>query len=74
MQVLFHPRYYPNLESLLFLALHNSFAGKIFNDLEDVKTAAQQFFDSIPHEFHWRGIHVLREKWQEVIDCNDNYV
>ncbi|GFV72658.1 hypothetical protein TNCV_411771 [Trichonephila clavipes] len=46
---------------------------KIFDDLDYLKTAIQDVFDSKPPEFLPRGAHLLPERWQEVIDSYGDY-
>ena len=58
----------------LFRSLHNAFARRSFNDVEAVKTALQQFFDSKPVEFYRGGIYLLPDRWREVIHHDGTYV
>lgn len=72
LEVLPHPLYFPDLVPThhhLFRTLNNSFSQKIFDDIDAVK----DFFDSKLPEFYRRGILLLPERWQEVIDSNGNY-
>jgi [histone H3]-lysine36 N-dimethyltransferase SETMAR len=75
-EVLSHPPYSPDLAPTdyhLFRALNNSFSQKTFDDVDAVKTAIQDFFNSKPRDFYLRGINLLPERWQEVIDNNGDY-
>jgi len=70
-EVLTHPSYYPDLahtDYYLFLALQNSFARKVYDYMEAVKTTVEQhFFDFKTLDFYHRRIHLLPERRQEVI-------
>lgn len=75
--VLSHPPYSPDLEPSdyhLFRSLQNSLNGKIFNNVDDVKSHLIQFFNSKDQTFYERGIMTLPERWQKVIDKNGQYL
>lgn len=76
-EVLPHPPYSPDLAPTdyhLFRHLNNSLAGKIFKDETTLETHLQDFFDSQPPEFYKKGIHKLKERWQEVVDSDGEYI
>ena len=71
--VLPHPPYSPDLapsDYFLFRSLQNSSNGKNFNNDDDIKSYLIQFFANKNHKFYERGIMMLAERWQKVIDQN----
>ncbi|GFX62081.1 hypothetical protein TNCV_2228071 [Trichonephila clavipes] len=46
---------------------------KSYDDHDAVKTAIQDIFDSKEPEFYRYEIHLLPERWQDVIDSNEDY-
>ena len=56
----------------LFRSLQNSLNGKNFNN--DIKSYLIQFFVNKNHKFYERGITMLPERWQKVIDQNGQHV
>lgn len=75
--VLPHPPYSPDLapsDYFLFRSLQNSLNGKNFNNDDDVKSHMLQFFADKNQEFYERGIMMLPERWQRVIDRNGQYI
>ena len=72
--VLSHPPYSPDLapsDYFLFRSLQNSLNGKNFNNDDDIKSYLIQLFANKNHKFYERGITMLPERWQKVIDQND---
>ncbi|GFW35236.1 histone-lysine N-methyltransferase SETMAR [Trichonephila clavipes] len=75
--VLPHSPYSPDLASsdyFLFRSLQNSLNGKNFNNDDDVKLYLIQFFANKNQKFYERGIMMLPERWQKVIDQNGQYI
>ncbi|KAG6803357.1 Ammar1 transposase [Apis mellifera caucasica] len=75
--VLPHPPYSPDLapsDYFLFRSLQNSLNGKNFNNDDDIKSYLIQFFANKNHKFYERGIMMLPERWQKVIDQNGQHV
>ncbi|GFW06318.1 histone-lysine N-methyltransferase SETMAR [Trichonephila clavipes] len=75
--VLSHPPYSPDLapsDYFLFRSLQNSLNGKNFNNDDDVKSYLIQFFANKNQKFYERGIMMLPERWQKVIDQNGQYI
>ena len=75
--VLPHPPYSPDLapsDYFLFRSLQNSLNGKNFNNDDDVKSYLIQFFANKNQKFFERGIMMLPERWQKVIDQNGQYI
>nr|AAP51092.1 transposase [Forficula auricularia] len=75
--VLPHPPYSPDLapsDYFLFRFLQNSLNGKNFNNDDDVKSYLIQFFANKNQKFYERGIMMLSERWQKVIDQNGQYI
>jgi len=76
-EILTHPPYSPDLvpsDYHLFRALQNFLNGKNFNNEDDVKSHLGQFFAAKNQKFYERGIMMLPERWQEVIDKNGQYI
>ncbi|GFX45459.1 histone-lysine N-methyltransferase SETMAR [Trichonephila clavipes] len=70
-----HPPYSPDLppsDYYLFRSLQNFLDGKTFTSNEEVKNHLDQFFASKDQKFYERGIMLLPERWQKVLDQNDN--
>ena len=75
--VLPHLSYSPDLASshyFLFRFLQNSLNGKNFNNDDDIKSYLIQFFVNKNQKFYERGIMMLPEKWQKVIDQNGQHI
>ena len=76
-EVLIHLRYSPDIAPLdfhLLGSLQNSLNGKYFNSLEDCKRHLEQFLAQKDNKFWEDGIMKLPEKWQKVVEQNDEYV
>ena len=74
--VLPHPPYSPDLAPsvyFLFRSLQNFSNGKNFNNDDDIKSYLIQFFPNKNQKFHERGIMMLAERWQKVIDQNGQH-
>lgn len=75
-EALIHPPYSPDCapsDYHLFASLAHSLAGKNFASLEHVQNHLRLYFASKPTEFYSRGIDLLPEKWQHIIDNNGGY-
>ncbi|GFY11891.1 histone-lysine N-methyltransferase SETMAR [Trichonephila clavipes] len=72
-----HPPYSPDLapsDYYLFRSLQNFLDGKTFTSNEEVKNHLNQFFASKDQKFYERGIMLLPERWQKVLDQNGQYI
>ncbi|GFX08716.1 histone-lysine N-methyltransferase SETMAR [Trichonephila clavipes] len=72
-----HPPYSPDLapsDYYLFRSLQNFLDGKTFTSNEEVKNHLDQFFASKDQTFYERGIILLPENGQRVLDQNDQYI
>ncbi|GFU16048.1 histone-lysine N-methyltransferase SETMAR [Trichonephila clavipes] len=72
-----HPPYSPDLvpsDYYLFRSHQNFLDGKTFTSNEEVKNHLDQFFASKDQKFYERGIMLLPERWQKVLDQNGQYV
>ncbi|GFT51043.1 histone-lysine N-methyltransferase SETMAR [Trichonephila clavipes] len=72
-----HPPYSPDLapsDYYLFRSPPNFLDGKTFTSNEEVKNHLDQFFASKDQKFYERGIMLLPEKWQKVLDQNGQYI
>ena len=58
----------------LFRFLQNSLNGKNFNNDDDIKSYLIQFFANKNQKFYERGIMMLPERWQKVIDQNGQHI
>lgn len=75
--ILPHPPYSPDLapsDYYLFRSLQNFLDGKTFTSNEEVKNHLDQFFASKKQKFYERGIMLLPERWQKVLDQNGQYI
>ena len=75
-QVLPHAAYSPDLapsDYYLFRSLQHTLAGRHFKNSDEVRNCIDEFLDSKDEGFYTRGIHLLPEKWQKVIDSNGEY-
>lgn len=75
--VLPHPPYSPDLapsDYYLFRSLQNYLDGRTFASNQDVKNHLDHFFASKDQKFYERGINLLPQKWQKVLDKNGEYV
>ncbi|CAK9801764.1 Histone-lysine N-methyltransferase SETMAR [Anthophora plagiata] len=72
-----HPPYSPDLapsDYYFFRSLQNFLDGKTFTLNEEVKNHLDQFFASKDQKFYERGIMLLPERWQKVLDQNGQYI
>ncbi|GFV19713.1 mariner Mos1 transposase [Trichonephila clavipes] len=68
-----HPPYSPDMapsDYYLFWSLLNFLDGKTFTSNEEVKNHLDQIFASKDQRFYERGIMLLPERWQKVLDQN----
>ncbi|KAG6795134.1 Ammar1 transposase [Apis mellifera caucasica] len=75
--VLPHPPYSPDLapsDYFLFRSLQNSLNGKNFNNDDGIKSYLIQFFANKNQKFYERGIMMVPERWQKVIDQNGQHI
>nr|APL98298.1 putative DD34D transposase [Bactrocera tryoni] len=75
--VLPHPPYSPDLapsDYYLFRSLQNFLDGRTFTSNQDVKNHLDQFFACKDQKFYERGINLLPERWQKVLDQNGEYI
>ncbi len=75
-EVLPHPPYSPDIspcDYYLFLSLSNFLCDKRFNSEEEVKTEVDLFFSSKNPNFYSRGMNLLVERWQKIVDSNGDY-
>jgi histone-lysine N-methyltransferase SETMAR len=75
-ETLIHPPYSPDCapsDYHLFASLAHSLAGTNFVNLDQVQNHLKLYFASKPIEFYSRGIDLLPEKWQLMIDHNGDY-
>ncbi|GFS47988.1 histone-lysine N-methyltransferase SETMAR [Trichonephila clavipes] len=72
-----HPPYSPDLapsDYYLLRSLQKFLEGKTFTSNEEVKNHLDQFFASKDQKFYERGIMLLPERWQKVLDQNGQYI
>ncbi|GFX61068.1 histone-lysine N-methyltransferase SETMAR [Trichonephila clavipes] len=72
-----HPPYSTDLapsDYYLFRSLQNFLDGKTFTSNEEVKNHLDQFFASKDQKFYERGIMLLPDRWQKVLDQNGQYI
>ncbi|GFV49148.1 histone-lysine N-methyltransferase SETMAR [Trichonephila clavipes] len=72
-----HPPYSPDLapsDYYLFRSLQNFLDSKTFTSNEEVKNDLDQFFASKDQKCYERGIMLLPERWQKVLDQNGQYI
>jgi len=80
--VLLHPPYSPDLtfsDFHLFRSLQNSFNGKSFNSLVEIKNHLEKFFAEKPGKpslkRFWKDrIFKLSERWRKVVEQNGTYI
>ncbi|KOX68974.1 Histone-lysine N-methyltransferase SETMAR, partial [Melipona quadrifasciata] len=75
--VLPHPPYSPDLapsDYYLFLSLKNSFRGKSFKSIGEIKTHLDEYFTSKLKQFWKEGIMRLPERWKKVIEQNGSHI
>ncbi|GFT83158.1 mariner Mos1 transposase [Trichonephila clavipes] len=72
-----HPPYSPDLapsDYYLFRSLQAFLDCKTFTSNEEVKNHLDQFFASKDQKCYERGIMLLPERWQKVLDLNSQYI
>ena len=75
-EVLTHPAYLPDCapsDYHLFRSLEHSLRGVRFADQGEVKKHLDGFFGVKHLDFFERGIGLLTEKWQKIVDNNGSY-
>ncbi|GFU34488.1 mariner Mos1 transposase [Trichonephila clavipes] len=68
-----YPPYSPELapsDYYLFRSLQNFLDGKTFTSNEEVKNPLDQFFACKDQKLYERGVMLLPERWQKVLDTN----
>jgi histone-lysine N-methyltransferase SETMAR len=76
-EVLPHPPYSPDMapsDFHLFVSFKSWLKGKQFNNVNEVKNAVQEYFDSKSAEFYARGFSKLPDIWEEIIALDGDYV
>ena len=71
-----YPPYSPNVASsgyYLLRGLQNFLNGGIFTSNQDVKNRLNQFFASKDQQINKRGMKLLLDRWQKVLDKNGEY-
>jgi histone-lysine N-methyltransferase SETMAR len=72
-----HPAYSPDIAPTdyhLFRSLAHHLGEKEFKSDEDIKSSLETFFDEKTVEFYERGIMLLPERWQQIIESGGAYV
>jgi transposase len=75
-EILEHPPYSPDLapsDYHLFRSMEHWLRGKKFGTDIELHNSVIHFFNSKGSEFYQRGIDLLPEKWQEVIEIDGEY-
>ena len=75
-ETLEHPPYSPDLapsDYHIFRSMEHNLRNKKFKDEIELENDVINFFNSKPVEFYSRGIDLLPEKWQEVIEVDGEY-
>lgn len=75
-EVLPHPPYSPDIspsDYYLFLSMSNFLANKRFDKDDDIKMAIEHFFASKDQAFYLRGMNLLLERWQKVVNVSGDY-
>lgn len=71
---IFFGKFYSESSDLSFFrSLEHYLRGKIFQNVDEMRLSLTQFFDSKPRDFYRRGIYLLPDKWQDVIDVEGEY-
>lgn len=76
-EVLPHPPYSPDIapsDYHLFQSLQHFLSGKEFKNKEEVQSAINVFFASKDIAFYRRGIEVLPQRWEMVVENDGNYI
>ena len=75
--ILSHPPYSPDIapsDYHLFRSLQHFLAGKCFDDIDAVKNALLEYFDSKKPSFYQEGIENLVQRWTDVINNDGDYI
>lgn len=75
-EILEHPPYSPDLapsDYHLFRSMEHALRNKKFQSIVEMENFLINFFNSKDPEFYARGIDLLPEKWQEVIEVDGEY-
>ena len=71
-----HAAYSPDLapsDFHLFSSMGHALAEQRFTSYEDVKKWLDDWFGSKDHQFYWRGIHKLPERWEKCVASDGDY-
>ena len=75
-EVLPHPPYSPDIapsDYHLFRSMQSALSGERFSSYEEIKKWVDEWIASKEPDFFYRGIHLLPEKWQNVVVSDGNY-
>lgn len=75
-EILTHPAYSPDIapsDFHLFRSMQHVLSDVRFNNAEEVQKFVDNFIQSKPIDFFHRGIHLLPERWQKVVDNDGEY-
>ena len=61
-------------DSHLFRVMQNFLTEKKYHDRDHLEQDMIQFFSSQSEEFYRNGIHILPERWQQVVDNDGQYI
>jgi [histone H3]-lysine36 N-dimethyltransferase SETMAR len=76
-EVLPHPSFSPDLapsDYHLFQSLQHFLSDKNFKNKEEIQTAIFGFFNSKPKSFYRKGIEILQQRWERVIENDGEYI
>ena len=72
-----HPPYSPDLapsDYYLFQHLKSQLRGTRFRDDDELKAAAQAWFEDQIDDFYFKGTDCLKEKWAKCIEVKGDYI
>ena len=75
-ELLPHPAYSPDLapsDYYFFMSMAHFLRGRRFENLEQLETGVQEFFDSKDKEWYRRGIQDLAKRWVKIIEHDSLY-
>ena len=76
-KILPHPPYSPDLapsDFFLFPSLKKHLKGQRFHSNEDVISAVEEWFESHPKSYYAQGLLKVKERWQNCVDMQGDYV